>query len=55
MDQNKKEQAINQALASLNMDQIYLKPEFINDYKKRKLHISSNKKRILRRRNNANK
>lgn len=57
MDQNKKEQAIKQALASLSMDQIYLNPEFIRNYKKRTLYIPSNKKLTLklRRKNNDNK
>ena len=33
--ESKKEKAIEQAIATLSIDKIYLKPEFINEYRKK--------------------
>lgn len=56
MKKKKKEQAIKQALASLNMDQIYLPREYIETYARQKSCGSKNKELTLERRtNDANK
>lgn len=49
MENNKKEKAIASAIASLRIDKIYLKDEFINEYrKKNNLHVEQAPKLTLR-------
>lgn len=50
MEEDKKEKAIKQAQASLNIDNIYLSPEFIKSYRVRKgLPVESGPKLVMRR------
>ena len=50
MENTKKEKAIAQALASLRIDRIYVKPEFVNSYRqKHNLTTSSGMKLVLKR------
>ncbi len=50
MENNKKEKAMASAIASLKIDKIYLKEDFINEFrKKNNLNVESGPKLILRR------
>ncbi len=49
MENTRKEKAITQAIASLRIDKIYVKPEFITSYRqKHNLHVEPAPKLVLR-------